>query len=165
MSDGVSNHQPHDCLLNRLFGRRSKKASKLRITGLCVGTSPGTCEIPAQIASNAKNVSIWWRHHGILTIITLLYLKCFRRIISRRSLFGHFKCSEEYAVSADLGDGGDLLPGCLLVVHDIDDFTCPFCSISISFVGLSTGWLHYIDLSRRGIDTKSHDVFFVDKCS
>ena len=25
--DGFSNHQPHDCLLNRLFGRRSKKTS------------------------------------------------------------------------------------------------------------------------------------------
>ena len=31
----VSNHQPHDCLLNRLFRRRSKKTSKLRVTGLC----------------------------------------------------------------------------------------------------------------------------------
>ena len=39
--DGVSNHQPHDCLLNRLFRRRSRKTSKLRVTGLCVGTSPG----------------------------------------------------------------------------------------------------------------------------
>ena len=28
--DGVSDHQPHDCLLNRLFRRRSKKISKLR---------------------------------------------------------------------------------------------------------------------------------------
>ena len=27
--DGVSNHQPRHCLLNRLFGRRSKKTSKL----------------------------------------------------------------------------------------------------------------------------------------
>ena len=27
--DGVSNHQSHDCLLNRLFRRRSKKTSKL----------------------------------------------------------------------------------------------------------------------------------------
>ena len=44
--DGVSNHQPHDCLLNRLFGRRSKQPSKLRVTGLCVGNSPGTGEIP-----------------------------------------------------------------------------------------------------------------------
>ena len=33
----VSNHQPHHCLLNRLLGRRSKKTSKLRVTGLCVG--------------------------------------------------------------------------------------------------------------------------------
>ena len=38
--DGVSNQQPHHCLLNRLFGRRSKETSKLRITGLCAGNSP-----------------------------------------------------------------------------------------------------------------------------
>ena len=52
--DSVSNHQPHDCLLNRLFRRSSKKTSKLRVTGLCAGNSPGT--------SNAEKVSIWWRH-------------------------------------------------------------------------------------------------------
>ena len=39
--DGVSNHQPHGCLLNRLFRRRSKKTSKLRVTGLRAGNSPG----------------------------------------------------------------------------------------------------------------------------
>ena len=60
--DSVSNHQSHDCLLNRLFRRRSKKTSKLRVTGLCVGKSPGTDEFPPQMASNAENVSIWWRH-------------------------------------------------------------------------------------------------------
>ena len=38
--DGVSNHQPHDCLLKRLFRRRSKKISKVRVTGLCEGNSP-----------------------------------------------------------------------------------------------------------------------------
>ena len=38
--DGVSNHQPHDCSLNRLSGRRSKKTSKPRVTGLCAGNSP-----------------------------------------------------------------------------------------------------------------------------
>ena len=62
--DSVSNHQPHDCLLNRLFRRRWKKTSKFRVTGLCAGNSPGTCEFPAQMASNAENVSIWWRHHA-----------------------------------------------------------------------------------------------------
>ena len=39
-SDGVSNHQPHGSLLNRLIRRRSKKTSKLRVTGLCAGNSP-----------------------------------------------------------------------------------------------------------------------------
>ena len=39
---GVSNHQPHDGLLNCLFRRRSKKISELRVTGLCVGNSPVT---------------------------------------------------------------------------------------------------------------------------
>ena len=62
--DGVSNHQPHDCLLNRLFRRKSKKTSKLRVTGLCAGNSPGTGEFPAQMVSNAENVSMWWRHHA-----------------------------------------------------------------------------------------------------
>ena len=61
--DSVSNHQPHDCLLSRLSGRRSKLTSKLRVTGLCVGNSPGTGEFSAQMASNAEKVSIWWRHH------------------------------------------------------------------------------------------------------
>ena len=56
--DSVSNHQPHDCSLNRLFRRRSKKTSKLRVTGLCAGNSPVTGEFPAQMASNAENGSI-----------------------------------------------------------------------------------------------------------
>ena len=51
------------CLLNRLFRGRSKKTSKLRVTGLCAGNSPVTGEFPAQRASNAENVSVWWRHH------------------------------------------------------------------------------------------------------
>ena len=43
---GVSNHQPHGCLLKRLFRRKSKKTSKLRVTGLCVGNSPGPVNSP-----------------------------------------------------------------------------------------------------------------------
>ena len=44
--DSVSNHQSHGCLLNRLFGSRSKKASKLCVTGLCAGNSPGPVNSP-----------------------------------------------------------------------------------------------------------------------
>ena len=62
-NDGVSNHRPLDGLLNRLFRRRSKKTSKLRVTGLSEGNSPVTGELSTQRASNAENISIWWRHH------------------------------------------------------------------------------------------------------
>ena len=70
--DGVSNYWRLDCLLNRLIRRRSKKTSKLRVTGLCVcvggggggGEFTGDWWIPRKRASNAENVSIWWRHHA-----------------------------------------------------------------------------------------------------
>ena len=67
--DGISNHQPHDCLLNRLFRRRSKETSKPRVTGLCVGNSSETGEFPAQMASNAEKVSISWRHHAFTPML------------------------------------------------------------------------------------------------
>ena len=44
--------------------------SKLRVTGLCVRNSPVTGEFPTQRASNAENVSIWWRHHVYMDVIT-----------------------------------------------------------------------------------------------
>ena len=62
-SDGVSNHHSHHSLHKRSFRYRSKGASKLHVTGLCAGNSPVTGKFPAQMASNAENVSIWWRHH------------------------------------------------------------------------------------------------------
>ena len=50
---GVSNHRHLDCLLNHLFTRWSKKTSNLRTAGF-----------PSPRASNAENVSIWWRLHA-----------------------------------------------------------------------------------------------------
>ena len=63
--DSVSNHQPQITRLNRLFRRRSRKTSKLRVTGLREGNSPVAGEFPAQMASNAENASIWWHNHAI----------------------------------------------------------------------------------------------------
>ena len=73
--DGVSNHQRLDGLFNCFLGHRSKKISKLRVTGLYEGISPITGEFPSQRASNAENVSIWWRHHALQTskICQILY--------------------------------------------------------------------------------------------
>ena len=69
--DSVPSHQPHDCLLNRLFRRRSKETAKLRVTGLCAGNSPVTSEFPGQMARNAENVSVWWRNHVMASPLTL----------------------------------------------------------------------------------------------
>ena len=78
--DDVSNHQPHDCLLNCLFRCISKKTSKLRVTGICVGNSPVTSEFPVQMASNAETVSTSWRHHGNKSqqnrVHVLLHMQC-----------------------------------------------------------------------------------------
>ena len=44
-----------------------KKKSKPSFTGLCVGNLPVIGEFPAQMASNVRNVPIWWRHDFIYT--------------------------------------------------------------------------------------------------
>ena len=54
--DGVPNHRRLDCLLNHLFRRSSKKASKLSVIGLC--------ECTGDRWIHTENISIWWRHHG-----------------------------------------------------------------------------------------------------
>ena len=54
-----------DCLLNRLFRRISKKTAKLGVIGLCEGNPAVIGGFPSQRASNAENVSIWWRHHEL----------------------------------------------------------------------------------------------------
>ena len=67
--DGVSNHQPHGCLLNRLFRRRSKKTSKLRVTGLCVGNPSGPVNSPHKgSVTREMSCCICFRKHRIYNI-------------------------------------------------------------------------------------------------
>ena len=54
--DGVSNHQPHHCLLNRLFKVQIKESIKAPRHWPLWGEFTG--DFPAQRASNAENVSI-----------------------------------------------------------------------------------------------------------
>ena len=58
-NERVSNHQPHDCLLNRLLSANQTKHQRSASLALVTG------EFPAQRASNVENVSIWWRHHDV----------------------------------------------------------------------------------------------------
>ena len=53
----------------------AEKTSKHRVTDLCVGNSPVTGEFPAQMASNAENGSIWWRHHDVASSANVLRIK------------------------------------------------------------------------------------------
>ena len=123
--DGASNHQRLDCLLNRLFRPRSKETPKLRVTSLCDANSPATDEFPAQRASNAKNVSICWRHHEVSVtsdeMCLLLDRSLNKNIIWRSFAYGFVKSfwipiTRPYINNAHLGryNGGlwiyDYLP-------------------------------------------------------
>ena len=112
--NSISNHQPDNCFLNRLFRHRSKKTSKLHVTGLGVGNSPEASEFPAQMASYAENVSIWWRHHGLSKLaywdiitawfsqLDVLYILGIARIV-KRSYFEVTKHTPYSMVSCQKG--------------------------------------------------------------
>ena len=60
--DGVSNHQPRDCLLNCLFRCRRKHQSSASLA-FVRRIHRGPVDSPHKKASNAENISIWWRHN------------------------------------------------------------------------------------------------------
>ena len=65
------------------FRRRSKKTSKLRVTGLCEGNSPVTGEFPTKGQWRAKCFHLMtssWKHMGnvLLTHNAFIDAKCFK---------------------------------------------------------------------------------------
>ena len=77
--DGVSNHQPHDCLLNSFSGADQRKHQSSPSVAFVRGIHRGPANSIAQMASNVENVSIWWRHHGIdhlYTFADLIHFIC-----------------------------------------------------------------------------------------
>ena len=78
--DGVPNYHRLDHLLSHLFTRRSKKTSKLRVTGLCEGISPVPCEFPAQKGQWREKcfylMPSSWSLHTSLCSCCLIMLKC-----------------------------------------------------------------------------------------
>ena len=67
--NGISNHQPQDCLFNCLFRCRWKKTSKLQVTGLCEGNSPMIGESPHKGPLTQKmfpfDMSSWNGYSGL----------------------------------------------------------------------------------------------------
>ena len=67
--DGVINPRRLDCLLNRLFRRRTKKTSKLGVTGPCEVYSPVNDDFPTKRVNNAEMFSF---DDVIMTIAALV---------------------------------------------------------------------------------------------
>ena len=61
--NGISNNQRLDCLLNQIVQAQIKENIKSLHHWPLRGNTPVTSGFPSQRASNAENVSIWWRHH------------------------------------------------------------------------------------------------------
>ena len=59
-----TNHRSFDFCLTASVDSHQRHI-KVCISGLYVGNSSVTGELPAQRASNAEKVSIWWRHHPL----------------------------------------------------------------------------------------------------
>ena len=100
----VSNHQPNS-LLKCLFRRRSKKTSKLCVIGLCAWNSLVTGGFPAQRASNAENVSIWWRHHDKMSYESYTHRSHSSSATPLR--FAHYNSTEDIIQLTDLDCEGD----------------------------------------------------------
>ena len=75
---GVSNRQPHLTIVYSTVysGADQRKHQSSASLAFVRGNSPGTGEFPAQMASNAENISIWWRHHGSMTWSTHVVILC-----------------------------------------------------------------------------------------
>ena len=93
--DGVSNLRSFNCLLKRLFRRRSKKTSAIGVTDIYEGKPPVTGGFRSQKASNAEKVSIWWRHNGCgclddIMLMSLPYFMQYRGtpIFNSDNIFG-----------------------------------------------------------------------------
>ena len=76
-------------------GADQRKTPKLRVTGLCVGNSLVTGEFPAQRASNAENVSIWWRHHGTMASYHFTVVVVLQRKFHNDWIIGIYTCSTD----------------------------------------------------------------------
>ena len=60
-------------IFSTVYSDADQRKHQSSVTGLCAGNLPVTGEFPAQMASNAENVSIEWRHHVMLQLLSRWY--------------------------------------------------------------------------------------------
>ena len=84
------------------------------VTGLCVGNSPVTGHFPAQMASNAENVSIWWPNHYVSGDCCNVLELCLQKILFC------YKNTDEFGLEYDiLSYGTDSIAGVNLMIAQI----------------------------------------------
>ena len=110
--DGVSNHQAHGCLLNRLFRRRLNKTSMIRFTGLCEENSHRRPVNSPHKSSNAENVSIWWRHHGYRLYIVSALIKVIAEMDYQTMCYCHWRLG-----AAKISPGHKYMTDSLHILH------------------------------------------------
>ena len=95
----VSNYRHRDCLFTHSFRRKSKNTSKLRFTDLLWGESlEGNPPVTGtQRASNAENVSFWWRHH--VSLAKRLHMTPQK---GRIAVVGHLACNSMKTVRDEM---------------------------------------------------------------
>ena len=69
-----------------VYSSTDKRKHQSSVTGRCAGKSPGTSEFPTLMASTTENVSIWWRHHDIMTWKRFLHSWSMARRIHRSTM-------------------------------------------------------------------------------
>ena len=126
-----------------------RKTSKLCGTGLFEGNSPVTGEFPAQRASDAENVSIWWRHH----VFTKLYITdklCF----FSDGFWSGFICYQSHSTriiiksvhasiaSSKLNDAGWLREGS---IRKMQTAWCHFSMKILPYYHMTTWWRHQME--------------------
>ena len=82
-----------------VYSGADKETSKLCVTGLFEGKSPVTGQSPTQLASNAENVSIWWRYH----VEVLKYHPCVPLPLTHWGRVTHICVSKLTIIASDNG--------------------------------------------------------------
>ena len=117
--DGMLNHRRLDCLLNRLFRRRSKKTPKHRVTGLCDRWIPRT---------NDQQRGFFSFDDVIMFYLCSCHGKCNIMIIGpaiTRLWCNSFKTYRVYLVHGNIQMGDRLLEESINRIYDWAHYECP----------------------------------------
>ena len=114
--DAVPNYWRFDCLLSRLFRRRSKQTPKLLVTGLCEGNPPVDSPHKGPVTRNMK-LYVWytsiffsgtyslWQYMGKSSLVGVLWYTVALPVISMASgkIVHGFQVRNKYSYRADSG--------------------------------------------------------------